>query len=135
MECHRSVPGVFGRYVTRNGDPLMSYDLHQIEFAMCWVRILALIGAVALVSYATRSRAVFVVGAIGSLLGFAVPEPVVYAQYSSAEAAALNWLDGVAKHVLFYGMLGATAGCATGLLAGRLLARRRKRRTENANVM
>ncbi len=112
----------------------MSYDLHQIEFAMCWLRVLVIIGAVALVSYAARSRGVFLAGTLGSLLGFVVLEPVVYAQYTSAEAAVMGWLDDAASHALFYGIFGAAAGCATGMVVGRILTRRKRRRGKNANV-
>jgi hypothetical protein len=109
---------------------MMSYDRDQIELAMCGIRVLAIIGAVALVSYATRNRVVFLAGAIGSMLGFAVPQPVIYAEYASVEAAFMASLDDAAGHVLFYGIVGATAGCAAGMLVSRLLGRRRERPNE-----
>ena len=103
---------------------IMSYDPDQIELAMCAIRVLAIIGAVAIVSYATRSRIVFLTGGIGSMLGFVVPEPVMYADYSSTEAAFLASLNDTASHVLYYGIIGASAGCAAGILLSRRLRRR-----------
>lgn len=89
----------------------MTYDLDEIAFAMCGVRLLSLMVVFASVSYAAKSRAACFAGCVGCFLGYIIPEPKIYAIYSSAEAAYMAAVTGPANHRLFYGFIGAAIGC------------------------
>ena len=90
----------------------------------CWLAPVAI--CVAIVAYFVRNRLVFVLGIFGLLLGFLVPEPVVYADYSSGEAAYLAAVYGRVSHVVAWSASGAIGGTLCGCL---LVLRTRRKAT------
>ena len=87
------------------------YDYADIEFAMCAVRVLGIILVVAIVAYALKSRAVFVAGSFGSLLGYAVLEPGICID-GTGEGCFMGYLHWSARHVLLWGIGGAVLASA-----------------------
>jgi hypothetical protein len=94
----------------------MSYSYQEIELATSLMRILGIILFVAIAAFFLKSRLIFVCGVLGSLLGFLVPEPKIYAQYSSAEGAFLGAIHDHANHILEWGIVGAIFGISIGIL-------------------
>jgi hypothetical protein len=92
----------------------MSYSLQQIELATCMMSVLGIILVVAVVAFVTRSRLLFLGGAIGSFVGFIIPEPKNMIDCSSAEGAFLAAIHEVAHHVLTWGIVGAFVGALIG---------------------
>src|SRR5687768_3817265 len=88
------------------------YDYGEIECAMCGVRVLALILAVAVVAFIAKSRALFIAGFLGSFLGYVVPEGSRHIN-GSAEACFRGYLEWTAGHVLLWGAIGAAVGCVS----------------------
>ncbi len=76
------------------------------------VIVLTLVLGVAVFAYVSRSRATFLLGSVGSLLGLVIPQPRVYAQYASIEGEAMGYLRDVTGHVLFWGVIGAILASA-----------------------
>ena len=93
---------------------------HEILFAMCAVRILTIIGIVAVIAFATKSRAVLAAGALGSLLGYVVPERREYAD-GTAEAVFMYNLQVSADHILWCGVVGALLAVTSTLMVRRKL--------------
>jgi hypothetical protein len=89
----------------------MNYDYGDIEFAMCAIRVLAIVAVVAVVSYAFGSRAMFLAGSLGSLLGYVAPHGREYAS-GMLEAIFISQLQWTAGHILGYGVFGAFVACA-----------------------
>ena len=88
------------------------YDYGDVEFAMCGVRVLAIILAVAVVAFLAKSRALFVAGAAGSFLGYIVPEAHIHIN-GTAEACFSGYLERTAGHVFWLGAIGAMTCCVT----------------------
>ena len=63
-------------------------------------------------------------------VGLVVPARIVYAQYSSVEAAYMGSLADSANHVLFYGIIGASIGWGLGIY----LAVKRRTMTNETNL-
>lgn len=82
------------------------YEYADIKFAMCAIRVLGIILVVAIVAFGLKSRAVFVAGTFGSLLGYIVPEPGIHIN-GTAEACFMGYLNWTAGHILSCGMVGA----------------------------
>jgi hypothetical protein len=82
------------------------YEYADIKFAMCAVRVLGIIFLVAIWAFASKSRAVFVAGTLGSLLGYIVPEPDICID-GTAEGCFMGYLDWTAGHILSCGVAGA----------------------------
>ncbi len=99
----------------------MQYNHAQLELAMCGLRVLPIIAMVAFVAYMAKSRRVFVLGTLGSLLGFVVPEFTVHVQYSSAEAAYVGSMTSTANHVLSFGVIGAAIAATLGVCSRRTI--------------
>jgi hypothetical protein len=85
----------------------MDYTYEQIDWAVRGVSLLPIVALGAIASFAAKSRLAFLLGSAGALLGLIVPEPVVYAQYRSAEAAYMASLTDRAEHLVFWGIAGA----------------------------
>jgi hypothetical protein len=92
----------------------MGYSYAQIELATCALRVLFIALVVAFVAFAVKSRAVFVAGTIGSLLGFVVPQATAHIS-GTPEGVYLAYLAGSANHVLLWGIAGATVACVGAL--------------------
>ncbi len=82
------------------------------EFAAQGVVVLMLMLGVAIFAYVVRSRAVFLLGCVGSLLGLVIPQPRVYGQYTSIEGEFMAYLRDVTAHVLVWGVIGVVAACS-----------------------
>jgi len=108
----------------------MVYEREQIELAMWGVRLLPIVALVAIGSYVARSRIAFLLGSAGAFIGLVVPARIVYAQYSSVEAAYMGSLADSANHVLFYGIIGASIGWGLGIY----LAVKRRTMTNETNL-
>ena len=89
----------------------MNYDIFTIWNATCAVRILAVILLVALLGYFTKSRLIFLVGSIGSLLGFTLEPP-------RSTIGFVHNLYLMADHLYVWGVIGATLASAP-ILCGR----------------
>ena len=108
----------------------MVYEREQIELAMWGVRLLPIVALVAIGSYVARSRIAFLLGSAGAFIGLVVPARIVYAQYSSVEAAYMGSLTDSAHYVLFYGIMGASIGWGLGIY----LAVKRRTMTNETNL-
>ena len=97
-------------------------ELHEIAYSKAALWQLGLFGCVALVACATRNRRVAPFGGIGLFLGFVVPQPRVYADYSSVEGAYMGAFNGIVDHLVFWAFVGAAIGTSVGLF----LTRRQK---------
>ena len=90
----------------------MPYDYADFEFMMCAIRILVIVGVVAVISYAAKSRAMFVAGTLGSLLGCVAPHGGIHIN-GTAEAVYMGQLHFTASNILWWGVVGASIGCLT----------------------
>lgn len=88
----------------------MEYEYADIEFAMCAIRVLAIIGVVAVISFFAKSRAMFVAGALGSLLGCVAPHGGIHIN-GTAEAIYMGHLHFTAAQMLWWGVTGASIAC------------------------
>ena len=88
----------------------MQYQYADFEFAMCALRILVIVGLVAIISYAAKSRAMFVAGALGSLLGCVAPHGGIHIN-GTAEAVYMGQLHFTVSNIFWWGIIGATFGC------------------------
>ncbi|GAB5403105.1 MAG: hypothetical protein Aurels2KO_13360 [Aureliella sp.] len=90
----------------------MPYDYADFEFMMCAIRILLIVGVVSLISYAAKSRAMFVAGTLGSLLGCVAPHGGIHIN-GTAEAVYMGQLHFTASNILWWGVIGASIACLT----------------------
>ena len=88
----------------------MQYDYADFEFMMCAIRILVIVGVVAVISYAAKSRAMFIAGTLGSLLGIVAPHGGIHIN-GTAEAVYMGQLHFTASNMLWWGIIGASIGC------------------------
>ena len=95
------------------------YSLRQIEIATALVWVLGIVLGVAVTAFLAKSRSLFLGGAIGSFLGFVVPEPRTEGICRDAEAAFLVAINDYVCHVVVCGILGAIMGLALGTVAAR----------------
>lgn len=86
------------------------YNHGDVEFAACGIVILGLILVVAIVSFAVKSRTMFILGSLGSFLGYVVPEPSIHID-GTAEGCFLAGLEFTAAHVFQYGTIGVFTVC------------------------
>ena len=77
---------------------------------MSTVRVLAIVFVVAFVSYAAKSRVMFVAGTLGSLLGCVAPHGYTHIN-GTAEACYMGHLQWTASNYLWWGITGATIAC------------------------
>jgi len=87
------------------------YSYHETEFAICSVRILAIILVVTVVSYLANNRGMFIAGTLGSLVGFVIPQSHRHSSYASGADAFMGSIHRTADHLMFCGMVGAIVGC------------------------
>ena len=90
----------------------MPYDYADFEFMMCAIRILVIVGVVAVISYVAKSRAMLVAGTLGSLLGCVAPHGGIHIN-GTAEAVYMGQLHFTASNILWWGVVGASIGCLT----------------------
>ena len=102
--------GVVKTFRYPHRDLRMQYQYADFEFAMCALRILVIVGVVAIISYAAKSRAMFVAGALGSLLGCVAPHGGIHIN-GTAEAVYMGQLHFTASNIFWWGIIGATFGC------------------------
>ena len=81
------------------------HSYHNLEFAMCGVRILILILFVSFASYYSKSRLMFALGTIGCFLGHVVP---MSQRTSMTFESSLYWTS---SHILAWGLVGGFLGC------------------------
>ncbi len=77
---------------------------------MSAVRVLAIVCVVAFVSYAAKSRIMFVAGTLGSLLGCIAPHGYIHIN-GTAEACYVGHLHWTASNYFWWGITGATIAC------------------------
>lgn len=82
---------------------------------MWGVQVLPIVALAAVASYLARSRLTFLLSTAGAFVGLIIPQPKVYANYSSAEAAYMGYLTDSASHIALCGMMGAAVGWGVGL--------------------
>jgi len=97
--------------------------VNEFAWMMILRRLLPVIVGVPFFASISRSWRVLLLGLLGLALGFMVPEPRVYAHYSSVEAAYLDALYGYVSHVATWSTYGAIGGTLCGCVL--LLWRRR----------
>jgi ABC-type phosphate transport system permease subunit len=103
-------------------------DIHDVIFAKETVWQLGMFGCVSIVGFCSRSRVPLVTGATGMLLGFVIPEPRIYADYRTVEAAVLAGIHHSAAHTIFWSGVGATIGVIAGLFLSQWMRRQRESR-------
>ena len=102
--------------VEQAGNVRRRCGVDEIAYAIILQKLLPIIIGVPLFAWFGRSRVVFLLGMLGLLLGFVVPEPRIYAHYSSVEAAYLGSLYSHASHVATWSSFGAVGGTLCGYL-------------------
>lgn len=81
------------------------------EFIIVTAPVFLLLAAVALVSYAARSRLMFVAAGLACFLGLLIPEPTIYWNVRTMEGATRVGMRHTVDHLLFYGAIGAAIVC------------------------
>ena len=76
----------------------LQYEYADFEFAMSAIRVLAIVCVVAFVSYAAKSRSIFLAGTLGSLLGCVAPHGYTHIN-GTAEACYMGYLHWTASKI------------------------------------
>lgn len=105
---------------------MVQSSMDEIIRAMIFRWLAPVAVGVALAAFFVRSRLVFALGMLGLLLGFVVPERVVYAEYSSGEGAYLAAVYDRVTHIVVLSVTGAVGGTLCGTFVVRAHRRRRK---------
>jgi hypothetical protein len=95
------------------------YSLRQIELATALAWLFGVVLVVSVIAFLSKRRSVFVGGAIGSLLGFVIPQPRTESICSSAEGAFLVAVNDYVYHVVAWGVFGAIIGTGLGLVVAK----------------
>ncbi len=88
------------------------HDYAYMRLAIVNLPLLQLVALVAIVSCAVRSRLAFVAGALGCFLGYAIPIGVYRVSGWGFFSALTGWHI-QARHMIFYGVMGALVGCGS----------------------
>jgi hypothetical protein len=86
--------------------------IHEIAYSKAGIWQLGLLISVAAIAYFARSRRLFLMGTLGTFLGYIVPQRIVYTNYRSVEGAFMGAVYAAANHLVFWAVVGATV-CVT----------------------
>jgi hypothetical protein len=103
----------------------MDYTFHQVQWALCGVRVLPIVAWVAIVSYVVRSRLAFILGTLGTLLGFLILDSSIVS--GGNEAQCVEHLTEFANCFAWWGIVGSSVGL---MIGGCVAPRGRRGRAE-----
>lgn len=89
----------------------MNDEYAAFEFATIAIRVLLVIAAVAVFSYAMKSRLMFLAGLCGSFLGYVIPYSTGNRVSGNMNGIVFSHVEWKNEHVLGYGLFGAILAC------------------------
>lgn len=90
--------------------------IHEIAYSKAGIWQLGLLISVTAIAYFARSRRLFLMGTLGTFLGYMVPRRIVYTNYQSVEGAFMGAVNATVHHLVFWAIVGSVTGVCAALV-------------------